>query len=202
VVWAVIAAGVLLTAGTWLGRDRVSLWWSTAVVFGVLGLVSLVIGPVSWSPKLSPALAAAAGLAAGVGVYVGTLVFVSVVVRWPVFRRHVAEIYHQRRGVSLGTALALVVLVVAPGEEIFWRGLVQARAAEATTPAMAAVITWAAYVAANAASRSLPIVAGAVVGGAVWGALAWWTGGVLASVLCHAAWTGLMILRPPREAGG
>jgi NAD(P)-dependent dehydrogenase (short-subunit alcohol dehydrogenase family) len=38
---------------------------------------------------------------------------------------------------------------------------------------------------------------GAVVGGAAWTALAVWTGGVVASIGCHAAWTALMILLPP-----
>ena len=42
------------------------------------------------------------------------------------------------------------------------------------------------------------------VGGAVWVGLAWWTGGVLASLACHIVWTGLMVafpvLRAPAEA--
>ena len=54
------------------------------------------------------------------------------------------------------------------------------------------------YVLANLPSRSLPIVAGAIVGGAVWGALAWWSGAVLAALASHIAWTGLMLVLPPR----
>ena len=53
----------------------------------------------------------------------------------------------------------------------------------------------------NAASGFLALVAGAVVGGAVWGALAWWTHGVLAPLLCHGVWTGLMLVRPPVRPG-
>jgi membrane protease YdiL (CAAX protease family) len=49
----------------------------------------------------------------------------------------------------------------------------------------------------NALSGSLPLVAGAAVGGAVWGAFALWTHGVLASLLCHGVWTALMLIRPP-----
>jgi membrane protease YdiL (CAAX protease family) len=55
-------------------------------------------------------------------------------------------------------------------------------------------------VVANVPSRSLPIVAGALVGGAVWGALAWWSGGVLAPLASHILWTGLMLARPPRAS--
>jgi len=49
----------------------------------------------------------------------------------------------------------------------------------------------------NATSGLLALVAGALVGGVVWGALAWWTHGVLAALLCHGVWTGLMLVRPP-----
>ena len=47
--------------------------------------------------------------------------------------------------------------------------------------------------AANLPSANLAIVAGAVVGGGLWGALGWWSGGVLAPLASHAAWTALMI---------
>ena len=40
-------------------------------------------------------------------------------------------------------------------------------------------------------------MAGAIVGGALWGGLAWWSGGVLASLGSHILWTGLMLLLPP-----
>jgi membrane protease YdiL (CAAX protease family) len=87
-----------------------------------------------------------------------------------------------------------------PGEELFWRGLVQTRL-QASMPVLSGpALAWFGYVLVNAASGSLPFVAGAVVGGAVWGALALWTHGLLASILCHGAWTALMLLRPPAAA--
>jgi membrane protease YdiL (CAAX protease family) len=101
----------------------------------------------------------------------------------------------------LPLALVLAALVVAPGEELFWRGLFQGRLAEGTGWLMASVLTWLVYVAANAASQSLPILFGALVSGAVWGALAFWTRGVLASVACHMVWTSLMLLLPPGGTG-
>ena len=61
----------------------------------------------------------------------------------------------------------------------------------------AAVAAWLGYVVANISSRCLPIVAGAVVGGALWAGLAWWSGGVLASLASHILWTGLMLALPP-----
>ncbi len=67
-------------------------------------------------------------------------------------------------------------------------------------PAAAALSHGPTYVGVNVASRSLPIVAAAIVGGAVWAGLAWWTGGVLASLASHILWTGLMLALPPGAA--
>jgi membrane protease YdiL (CAAX protease family) len=87
--------------------------------------------------------------------------------------------------------------VFAPGEELFWRGLVQGSIAGSLSPVWGAALSWLAYIVVNAASGSLAITAGAVVAGAVWTLLAFWSGGVLASILSHAIWTGLMLALPP-----
>jgi hypothetical protein len=52
----------------------------------------------------------------------------------------------------------------------------------------------------DAAWGSIPLLAGAVVGGALWTALAAWTGGVVAPLTSHLVWTGLMIAWPPLAA--
>jgi membrane protease YdiL (CAAX protease family) len=165
-----------------------------------VGLAALATGRVNLSPKLRWPWAVAAGVGAGVALYLATVAFVVIVRRWHVFDRHVAEIYDQRKGLSLPTALVLAAGITAAGEEFFWRGLFQSRLASAWGWPGAALVTWLVYVVVNAASASLPILAGAVVSGAVWGALALWTHGVLASLLCHAIWTGLMLTLPPGGA--
>jgi membrane protease YdiL (CAAX protease family) len=138
-----------------------------------------------------------AGLASGAILYAGTRVFVALVgPRWPAFVRHARAIYAQDEG-RLGALTVAAAGAVAVGEELFWRGLAQRElAARLDAAVIAAAATLGLYVLANAASRNLAILSGAVVGGAVWVALAWWTGGVLASIASHATWTALMLLRP------
>jgi membrane protease YdiL (CAAX protease family) len=89
-----------------------------------------------------------------------------------------------------------------PAEELFWRGLFQARLDQSLVALVAGVWTWLAYVGVNLASGSLPIIAGALVGGALWAGLAVWSGGVLASLLSHMLWTGLMLALPPGAGRG
>jgi membrane protease YdiL (CAAX protease family) len=193
---AVGAAGVVVVWGLVAAR-RVSLFAGQATLFGAVGVAALATGRMDLSPRVSWGWALLAGGGAGVALYLATLAFVTVVRRWSLFERHVEQIYDQRKGLPLPAALVLAAAVVAPGEELFWRGLFQGRVAGATGWLVAALVTWAVYVAANAASGSLPILAAAVVSGAVWGALALWTHGVLASLLCHSVWTALMVAAPP-----
>jgi membrane protease YdiL (CAAX protease family) len=201
-VVALAVAGPLAVAGAWVGvrRGAVSIWVAMGTALGILGALSLATGRVR-AAEVGPVLAAGIGLAAGVVLYGATAAFLAVTRRWPPLARHAEALYDQRRGLSAGAALGVAVLVVSPGEELLWRGVVQGALGEATGAATGAVLAWAAYVAANAASGSIPIVLGAVVGGAAWGALALWSGGVVGPILCHAAWTGLMIARPPIGTG-
>ena len=188
---AVLVAWLLVRAG------RVSIWPAMSVTLGLLGAASVATGRVSLSDRVSVGAATAAGLTGGLGLYLATASFVLVVRRWPVFDRHVREIYDQRKGLSLGVALLLAAGVTGPAEEFFWRGLFQSRLAEAIGWVGASGVTWACYVVVNLASGNLPIIAGGVVAGAVWGGLALWTHGVLASLLCHVVWTALMLAIPP-----
>jgi membrane protease YdiL (CAAX protease family) len=129
-------------------------------------------------------------------LWAGTLAFVAVAVRWQPFRAAVAEQYERAAEVSLPVAIALSILLAVPGEELFWRNLVQRRFG-VSSEMVGAAVAWLGYVAVNAASGSLPLIAGAVVGGAVWGGLAWWSGGLAASLASHGVWTALMLARPP-----
>jgi len=201
-IFAVMAAGAagVLVAWRVIVAGRVSVWTAMGTMTGAAGLASLATGRLSLSPKVAWGWAVAAGVAVGVALYLATVAFVLFVRRWSFFDRHVEDIYDRRKELPLVVAFGLAALVVAPGEELFWRGLFQWRLAATIGWVAAAILTWLVYVAVNAASESLPILFGALVSGAVWGGLALWTHGVLASLLCHAVWTGLMLVGPPRGA--
>jgi membrane protease YdiL (CAAX protease family) len=63
-----------------------------------------------------------------------------------------------------------------------------------------AILAWLAGVAVAAAWANLPFLAGAVVGGALWTALAIWTGGLAAPIASHLLWTACMLAWPPSSA--
>jgi uncharacterized protein len=196
---AVALAGLVAEGAAWwsVATRRARLWSALPGVLAVMAIVAVIIRPPIAAADVRTASAAAVGAISGIALYGATRAFVAIAAGWGPFRRATVDVYAYAAPVPFALALALSILVVVPAEEIFWRGLVQPRMDELAGPAAAAVTTWLAYVVANVPSRSVPIVLGAAVGGAVWAGLAWWSGGVLASFASHILWTGLMLGWPP-----
>lgn len=201
---ALAVVGPVLHAASWLviRTRRGSIWVVSGVTMGSLGVLALAIGPVRASERFTFPAAAGLGTAAGLLLYGATVAFMAVATRAVApLSRQTSELYGQRAGRSLPATLGIPVLVSAAGEELLWRGVVLGVLEQSVgSSAVAAVLTWAAFAAVTAASGSLPILLGGVVGGAAWTALAWWTGGVASSIACHAVWTALMIAVPPPGA--
>ena len=196
--------GALAEAAGWrlvaLGRARI--WRLMPAVLVAMGIGAALGRHPSAAARVDGGSALIVGVASGLALYVATRVFVAVAGRWEPFRRGVVEKYREAAEVSLVESLALSLLIMVPAEELFWRGLFQARLDQSLAAVTAGAWTWLAYVGANVPSASLPIVAGAVVGGALWTGLAVWSGGVLASLASHMLWTGLMLALPPGAGRG
>ncbi len=197
---AAVAAGAIAQAAAWLviRRRGGSVWTTTAPVLGIAGLAAVLVARPALSGRIGVPLAVGAGVVVGAAFYVATLAFVRIVAPvWRTFDAHARGIYASRSVLPPFVAIAVAAGVAAVGEELFWRGLVFEWATDRFgAGAGAGVATWLGYVLINVPSRNLAIVAGAAVGGALWTALAAWSEGVLASVVCHALWTSLMLARP------
>jgi membrane protease YdiL (CAAX protease family) len=196
---ALMAVGAVVEVLGWriVAAGRASVWRLMPALLLVMGLVAALVRHPVAAARVSGVSAFGVGVASGLLLYAATRAFVFVAGRWTPFHRHVVEAYRDAAEISLAGSLALSLLVVVPGEELFWRGLFQARLDQSLVGAAAGAWTWLAYVGVNASSASLPIVAGAVVGGGLWAVLAVWSGGVLASLVSHMLWTGLMLAFPP-----
>jgi membrane protease YdiL (CAAX protease family) len=194
----VIGAGVLAEAVAWwlIAARGFGIWVTMAPVLVGLGVVALVTGEPTLSVHVTAQTAAAVGFAAGLALYLATRAFMAVVgSRWRFFREQSTAMYAQRTGLSLAAALLLSAALMVVGEELFYRGLLQPELQDAAGE-VGLVLAWLVFVAANLPSLNAAIVAGATVGGVVWVALAWWSGGMLASLVCHASWTALMLAFP------
>jgi membrane protease YdiL (CAAX protease family) len=197
--FAIVAGQLALMVAWWsVASRRRDLWQVIPFVLAVLGVMAWLVAPDA-HPAVSGASALLVGAVSGIILFVATRIFVAVAIHWRPFARHVIEAYREAGEEPLVRSLVLSLLVSVPAEELFFRGLTQRTLAETWLGAGgAAGVTLLLYVLGNLPSRSLPIVAGAIVGGVVWGALAWWSGAIVASLASHVAWTGLMLVLPPR----
>ncbi len=102
--------------------------------------------------------------------------------------------FHTR---GLGPALVLG-LVAAPAEELFWRGVVQARLAPRLGRAGAIAAATGIAVAVALATREPFLALATAPTYAAWGALAAWRGSLQPSIVSHAAWSVLVAsIAPP-----
>ncbi len=199
---AVIVVGALAQAVAWrlVASGRLPFWPVVTTTFAVLGVVSLVVGDASCCRETTSATASVVGVASGLLLFGATRVVVDLAARHEVIRRSVVAVYRREEEVSTLAVTALTLAIVVPGEELFWRSLVLTELSAATSVAAGALLAWVAWVVVDAAWGSIPLLAGAVVGGALWTALAAWTGGIVAPLASHLVWTALMIAWPPLAA--
>jgi membrane protease YdiL (CAAX protease family) len=193
-VAAVLAAGVLVQAAMWrlIATRRLPFWPATSVTFAILGIAAVLVRP----PGSTDLQSLVVGAGSGVVLYGATRVVVALLVRIPPFASSATEVYG-RSGEIPGVAVWVLTLAIAiPGEELLWRGSVLSELQDATSVVVGAGIAWLGYVAVNAVSRNLAILAAAAVGGALWTLLGS-VHDVGAPIASHLAWTSLMLAWPP-----
>ncbi len=131
----------------------------------------------------------AVGLAAGVGLYcvfwIGEQVLVLVL---PSLAEEVGDLY-SLKGQAHPAVMPVVLAVAATGEELFFRGFLWHRAG--------VVVGLLVYGAVHLSARKVILVVAALLGGAAWGALFSWTGGLVAPVASHLLWIFMIVIWKP-----
>lgn len=181
-----VVAGLVVAAVAWgalFGLGRAAFWTRAAVAGLAIGLYGVVAQRERIGDLLRPtAVDVAIGVAGAVVLYGVFRAGAAVLRRWlPATAAQVDELY-QVRSVPRSERLPIpaVLLLVGPCEELFWRGLVQARAGF--------VLALAGYAAVHLWERKAVLIVAAVVGGAFWGALFAWRGTLVAPIVSHALW--------------
>ena len=104
-------------------------------------------------------------------------------------RAQVNLIYNMKGGVSPTLLALLLLFVIGPAEEIFWRGYVQRTLTKYRSPFVAFLLTTACYTAVHLPSGNFMLIMAALVCGIVWGGLYWLMPHQLkAIIISHALW--------------
>lgn len=170
------------------------------VVLGFYALPAAVLVLATWGrrhlPRLRPrARGALVGLLAAAVLVAGTyLVYPPLARAVPAVARETARLYGV---VGFGGGGALLLLVVVVAEELLWRGALMDALLERTGPGWAALLATGVYALVQLGSGSWLVFALAGVLGGVWTLLRLATGGLLAPLLSHLAWTFAVILVHP-----
>ena len=104
-------------------------------------------------------------------------------------RAQVNLIYNIKGDVSPTLLALLLLFIIGPAEEIFWRGYVQRTLAQFRSPFVAFVLTTACYTAVHLPSGNFMLIMAALVCGIVWGGLYWlMPQNLKAIIISHALW--------------
>jgi len=181
-----LLTGLVVAAVAWgalFGMSRAAFWSRAAVAGLAIGVYGVVAQWSSIGALLRPTIVDVAIGVAGAVVLYGVFWAGDRFLRrfFPVAAAQVDALYEVRSvRASERLPIPAVLLLVGPCEELFWRGLVQARAGFA--------VALACYAAVHLWERKAVLVVAAVVGGAFWGALFAWRGTLVAPIISHALW--------------
>lgn len=187
----ILVAGLFLALGVWCFLflpPRRGLWTRTWVAAPIL--TAYAVGALAAEDRLADVVGPITPFALGLGLGVGgawliaTHIGHAVLCRlFPSFLAQINDLYAIRDRNRLWFTVGAVVMM-GVAEEVFFRGFVQDR--------VGLIAALAAYTAVQAVERKWALGLAALLGGAVWGLLFWWSGGLLAPVVAHVLWTGML----------
>ena len=191
VVLTIVLATVLWTVmfSPWTA-PHVNFWWMMTGSACSLTLLSSLFAPGWWKRiSITPS-----------NILYGILIAVAL---WGVFwlgdkfsqllfdfaRPQVDTIYGMKDGESPWLLTALLLFLIGPAEEIFWRGYVQQALSQRWNPNVGFVVTTLVYALVHAGSFNFMLVMAALVAGAAWGLLyRFFPERFTAIVISHALW--------------
>lgn len=198
---------VVLAAVLWsimfspLTAPHVNFWWMMTASAVTLSVLSTLFNP-GWHKQVHLSMG---NLLLGVGIAVAL---------WGVFwigdkasswlfdfaRPQVDTIYGMKEGESPWLLTALMLFLIGPAEEIYWRGYVQRKLSERWSPNAGLIVTTLIYALVHAGSCNFMLTMAALVAGAAWGLLyRFFPQKFAAIILSHALWDVAVFIWFPIE---
>lgn len=115
----------------------------------------------------------------------------------PVFSEGVGKVYDLRSSAYAPLIALLLIFPIGPGEEIYWRWLIQRRFTERMGGNMGLMLATAAYALVHLPTLNPPLILTALIGGFVWGYIYKLTGAVMPVVVSHVLFDLLIFVVAP-----
>ncbi len=116
---------------------------------------------------------------------------------YPIFKEGVARVYDLRSSAPSFLIGLVLVFSIAPGEEIYWRGLVQRRLAERLGVGPGLMLASTAYALVHLPTLNPPLILTALIGGLVWGYIYKTSASLVPGIISHIIFDLLIFLIAP-----
>lgn len=169
---------------------HVNFWWMMTGSACTLSILATIFAPGWWKRvKLTPtdvllgiAIAAALWGVFWIGDKLSQLMF-------NFARPQVDLIYGMKDGESMWLLTVLMLFLIGPAEEIFWRGYIQQNLSQRWNPNIGFIVTTVIYALVHAGSLNFMLTMAAMVAGAAWGVLyRFFPNRFGAIIVSHAVW--------------
>ena len=112
-------------------------------------------------------------------------------------RNDIQNIYAIRDQAQARWIALLLLFIIGPGEEIYWRGLIQDTLVERLGPLKGVLIASACYALVHVVAWNFMLIGAAAVCGLFWGLLYQWRKNIFTVIVSHAVWdVVVMVLFP------
>ncbi len=125
------------------------------------------------------------GAASGILLYGGFYVGFQATKGIAAFSGGITSVYDLKTNRSLLVIAALLVFPIAPGEEVYWRGLIQRMLQGTSSRKYAWILQAIPYTLIHLFTLNIPLLITALIGGLAWGYLYKLSGSITPSILSH-----------------
>lgn len=199
----ILAAALFGPLLAWRRLGPLDFWWGMSLSIAILvGLSTLVDR--RRRPSWLEAWRDSAGRKIGLGLLSALLLYG---VFWagdalsravlPAAGKEIEAVYSFRQDASIIRIGLLIVLIIGPGEELFWRGFLQRRWQNSLGRSAGWLSAAAFYAFVHAGSGNFMLILSALVCGLYWGALYSWSRSVLFVAVSHTLWDLLIFVLFP-----
>ena len=171
-------------------------WIMLAFSTLILLLISALINRNKWDAEINLRLVLY-GVLSAVLLYGFFFVGFQVTRSNPMLSEGVSRVYELRSSVPSILIGSLLIFPIGPGEEIYWRGLIQRRFTERLGANTGFLAATAAYALVHLPTLNPPLILTAFIGGVVWGYLYKKTGSLIPAVISHVLWDLLIFVIAP-----
>ncbi len=106
-------------------------------------------------------------------------------------------VYDFKSGKNLLRIVLLLVFIIGPGEEIFWRGFLQQQFSQHFNPGIGFIIVTLLYTLIHVGSGNIMLILAALVCGISWGLLYWYFQSITINIVSHLVWDLMVFIILP-----